>query len=199
MLELNPYAPPGFGAQLERTGPEAALLGPADPESVRRANLPAERRLMVIAGVGYVIGLAIVLWAVAVVIDDEMRGLIPATILLVIGVASVAGAYWLSCRRAAGRWCATALCTLCALLLAPAAWTAFEFEPRYWPLGLALVVPIALLCGLWWPGGGGVLTELYRRTVISRTPYLEPRAALPVGVLVGLTVVGYVVSFGLRL
>lgn len=198
MLELNPYAPPRFGAQLESRHRDP-VTGTSDPESVRQANLWAERRLLLIAGVGYAFGMAIVLWAVAVAVDDGLRALVPAMMLIAIGATSIASAYWITCRRAVGRWVATALSALCAFMLAPAVMVAVQFEHRYWPLGLTVLVPISLLVGLWWPGGGNVLNELYRRTVVPRTSHLAPRAAMPTGALLGFTVVAYLIVFGLRM
>lgn len=153
MPPANPYAPPSAGAQLCAPARRATLVEPTDPGSVRRAHLWAERQVRGIAGMGYVFGLAILAWSFAVLTKSSWAGLVAALILFALGATTVAGAYWLSRLEPSGRWCATGLSALLAIILAPAAWTAALFEPR---------------------------------------------AALAIGVGIGVVVVGYLAAFGIH-
>jgi hypothetical protein len=199
MRQLNPYAPPGFGAQLEGVRERSRVVPPTDPDAVRRAHLWSERVVLSISGLGYVCGVALLAWGIAVLWDDGARELIAALILFALASLTLVGARWLSCRQPRGRWCASALALLCTLCLVPAAWVAISLERHYWPLVLLVLVPANLLVALWLPGVNVVLSETYRRAVIPQTPHLEPPAALLWGGLAGIAVVGYVVLTAIRL
>lgn len=199
MRPLNPYAPPGFGAQLQGGRERLRMMPPTDPDAVRRAHLGSERIVLAISGLGYVFGVALAAWGIAVIWDDGWRELIAALILVALAALTLLGARWLSCRLPRGRWCASALALLCTLCILPAAWLAISLERHDWPLALLLLVPANLLVALWLPGVNVVLSETYRRAVIPRAPHLEPPAALLLGGLAGIAVVGYIVLVAIRL